>query len=205
MHVTDWTNIFEECYPEPGAEAHELSELVQGFGASLSAEELGEINSRLSNPFPPSDPLHASYSPFDPCRWKLPAGSLPADYLDFLSWSNGGEFRTGERWFQFFPATDPMHGVRAMLLAYHIPQYMPLALPFAMDGGGGIYLFDMRDPAAEPPIVWAHAGSIGWEPNNHVQLATSFLAACTGKTSPDAAWYALLSKPPREENDSRHE
>ncbi|WP_395745187.1 SMI1/KNR4 family protein [Prosthecobacter sp.] len=190
--MPDWPSIFEERYPSPGAGARELSKFVRTFGAALSSKELHEIKSGQSNPFPPTDPLYASYSPFDPRDWKLPAGALPADYLNFLAWSNGGEFRTGSRWFQFMPAIDPMHGVRAMLLAYHIPQYMPLALPFAMDGGGGIYLFDMRDPAGEPPIVWAHAGSLGWRPDEHVQLGGSFLAACTDKTAPDEDWILRL-------------
>ncbi len=186
MHVTDWPRIFEELYPVPGAGEHEISLLVHTFGVALSAEELSAIRSGQINPYPPTHPLYASYAPFDPRRWKFPAGALPADYLDFLSWSNGGEFRTGDRWFQFFPATDPVHGLRAMLLAYRIPQYMPFALPFAMDGGGGFYLFDMRDPADEPPIVWAHAGSFGWAPDEHVPLAASFLAACAGRSAPDA-------------------
>lgn len=183
--MIEWPSIFEERYPTAGANAHELAVLVRSFGEALSAEELHFIKTGQSNPYPPSHPLYASYSPFDPRRWKFPLGTLPAEYMDFLSWSNGGEFRTGERWFQFFPAVDPDHGVRAMLLAYHIPEYMPLALPFAMDGGGGIYLFDMRDPASAPPIVWAHAGNLGWASDEHAPLAPNFLAACRGKTAPE--------------------
>jgi NAD(P)-dependent dehydrogenase (short-subunit alcohol dehydrogenase family) len=35
--------------------------------------------------------------PFDPARWRIPDRPIPASYLSFLRWSDGGEFQTGDR------------------------------------------------------------------------------------------------------------
>jgi hypothetical protein len=105
---------------------------------------------------------HDLYRPIDASRWQLPQRPLPTGYLDLLAWSDGGDFANGERWLQLFP-TDGPSGVRAMTLAYHLPEHMPAALPFASNGGGVFYLFDMREPDAdgEYPVVAALATSAG--------------------------------------------
>ncbi|MEW4571520.1 SMI1/KNR4 family protein [Tautonia sp. JC769] len=112
---------------------------------------------------------------------------LPPSYLSLLSWSDGGEFRTGGRWFQFFPALDPGHGVLAMSEAYGLPRFMPQALPLAFNGGGTFYLLDMRGPAAggEYPVVCSHAGNLGWSAEECVRVAGSFPEACRGTIDVD--------------------
>ena len=139
------------------------------------------------NAFPKHDPLHASWRPFDPSAWTIPARPLPPSYLSFIKWSNGGEFRTGERWFQFFPILDPTHGVGEMLLAYELPQYISHALPFAFNGAGTFYLFDMRRAAkrGEYPIMPSLSGNLGWEEDECYQIAESFEAACRDWGSPN--------------------
>ncbi len=178
--MVDWSAVFDEAYPEAGASADTLAQFATSFGSPLSKFEAKTIKAGQQNPFPTHDPLHATYRSFDPALWNLPNGPLPKAYLDFLKWSNGGEFRTGRRWFQFFPVMDPSHGVRAMLLAYHLPQYMPGALPIASNGGGTFYLFDMRQspPYGEYSVVGAHSGSLGWQADKCIQVADSFLTAC---------------------------
>jgi SMI1 / KNR4 family (SUKH-1) len=178
--VIDWSSMFDEAFPAAGASVADLERFVATVGQPLSAGEVNGINQGQQNPFPQSDPSYESWRPFDPSLWTVPDRPLPPSYLAFLAWSNGGEFRTGERLFQFFPAIDPGHGVRAMLLAYHLPQYMPGALPFAFDGAGTFYLFDMRQAAqrGEYPVVQAHAGCLGWEPDACATIAESFEAAC---------------------------
>lgn len=185
--MNDWPSVFDEAHPVAGASMADLDLFVATVGQPLTPDEVDTIKRGLHNPFPKSDPLHASWRPFDPALWVVPDRPLPAAYLAFLAWSDGGEFRTGERWFQFFSTRDPGHGVRAMLLAYHLPQYMPGALPLAFNGGGTFYLFDLRQPASdgEYPIVAAHAGSLGWEPDEHVRIADSFEAACRGTVCVD--------------------
>jgi hypothetical protein len=107
--------------------------------------------------------------------------------LEFLRWSNGGWCRSGEREFGFFPTSDPKHGVRAMTLAYNLPEYIPGALPFAFNGCGTFYLFDMRRDAIAGayPVVCAHAGNKGWEPDQCWPIADSFEAAYRGKLGVD--------------------
>src|SRR5436190_2049886 len=97
-----WHRIFDESYPEPGASPAEVALLVPEIARPLSGAEIEEINRGQGNPFPTGDPLHANYRPFDATTWTLPPWPLPNAYLSFLQHSNGGEFRTGERWFQFF-------------------------------------------------------------------------------------------------------
>jgi hypothetical protein len=177
-----WDEVFDESHPVKPATAAVIARFVSSANKPLSSKDIAAITRAQSNPFPKSDPLHAAFRPFDPSRWVIPSRPLPESYLDFLKWSNGGEFRSGERLFQFFPAQSAAHGVRAMLLAYHVPQYMPAALPFAFDGSGTFYLFDMRDPAiaGEYPIGCVSSGSLGWGPEEYIRIADSFHAACRG-------------------------
>lgn len=74
-----------------------------------------------------------------------------------------------------------------MMLAYHLPEYMPGALPIAFNGGGTFYLFDMREPAkkGEYPVVCSHSGKLGWDTDECVRIADSFLSACQGSVNVD--------------------
>ncbi len=183
----DWSSIFDESRPGSGASDADIGLFVAAIGKPLSEEEVAEVNRNQRNPFPASDPFHAAYRPFDPSRWEMPKRPLPADFLSFLRWCNGGWCRTGDREFRFFPISDPAHGVREMTLAYHLPQHMPGALPFAFNGGGTFYLFDMREQAdrGNYPVVCAHAGALGWGPNEHWVVADSVVAAFRGSVNVD--------------------
>jgi hypothetical protein len=189
--MIDWSSVFDEAYPVAGATAADLDRFQATVGKPLSASEIKWINQQQQNPFPKGDPLRASWQPHDPSLWVIPDRPLPPSYLSFLGWSNGGQFRTGRRWFDpFFPALDKVHGVRAMLVAYFLPQWLPGALPFAFDGGGTFYLFDMRRAArrGEYPVVCSHAGNLGWEPDACIQIAKSFQAACRGTVNVRHLW-----------------
>jgi hypothetical protein len=183
----DWAAVFDEAYPEPGASAEALERFVAGVARPLSADEVRAATAAQRNPFPPHDPHHAVWRPLDPARWAIPDRPLPASYLSFLRWSDGGWFRSGDREFGFFPTLDPTGGVRAMMLAYEVPQYMPGAVPVAFNGGGTFYLLDLRRPAAggEYPVVAAHAGHLGWGPDACRPVADTFLAACRGTANVD--------------------
>ncbi len=112
----------------------------------------------------------------------MPNFGLPGSYLSFLRWSNGGNFVKGKREFGFFPAVDSRCGVRAMMLVYHLPEYMPGAVPFAFDGAGSFYLFDMREPPIDDefPVVLSHAGSLGWGEEDCERLADDFVRLLVG-------------------------
>lgn len=193
----DWSSIFDESIPAPGASDAEIERFVATIGKSLSVAEVAEVNRGQHNPFPASAPFHASYRPFDPSGWVIPTGPLPPDYLSFLRWSNGGWCRTGDREFGFFPTDHPTGGIRQMMLAYRFPEYMPGALPFALNGGGTFYLFDMREPArgGNYPVVCTRGGSMGWGPvgpagdaknvDGFWFVADSFEAACRGSINVD--------------------
>lgn len=121
----------------------------------------------------------------DPSEWTLPTGPLPSDWLAFLAWSDGGAFRIRDRYIQLFPSMDPNNGVRAMMLAYMVPAYMPGALPFALDGGGRLFLFDCRDPCRggiSAPVVRIGAGALGWDADC-TPVAPSFTAAMCGRSA----------------------
>jgi hypothetical protein len=183
----DWTSIFDEARPACGASEAAIERFVATIGQPLSAAEIAEINRDQENPFRSTDPLHAAYRPFDPSGWVLPSRPLPQDYLSFLRWSNGGWCSTGDREFGFFPTEDPTNCVRDMMLAYHLPQYMPGALPFAFNGGGTFCLLDMREPAQDGnyPVVCASAGDLGWEPDQYWFVADCFVSACRGSLNVD--------------------
>jgi hypothetical protein len=74
-----------------------------------------------------------------------------------------------------------------MLLGYHLPQYMPGALPIGFNGGGTLYLLDLREPAidGEYPLVCAHAGYLAWSQQACHPVAPTFIEACRGGVDVD--------------------
>lgn len=181
MAGVQWDEVFTKRSRAKGATEAELLSFVSSLFLPLTGEEVAAITTSQSNPFPASDPLHDAYKPFDPRNWRLPGTPLPASYLDFLRWSNGGSFLNGDRRFDpVFAANE----VRGYLLSYHIPQYMPGAVPFAFDGGGRFYLFDMRQGPTdgEYPVLFVGSGNLGYADTVHA--GTSFIDACTRSTDP---------------------
>jgi hypothetical protein len=177
-----WDTVFEMNYQTyPGLQEEELENFQHAWPMPLTDLEVQEIVGRQRNPFPVTDQLNPQYTPFDPNLWSIPHQALPASYLDFLRYSNGGEFGNGDRYFQFFSAAE----LRSMLLAYEFPEYMPGAVPFAMDGSGNHYIWDMRSarPDREYPILVSHSGNLGYE--DAIQIADTFLDLCLGTTSAD--------------------
>ncbi|WP_334077144.1 SMI1/KNR4 family protein [Paenibacillus sanfengchensis] len=158
----DWKSIFEVCYTKrPGLREDQLEEFLSRWHAPLTELEISE------------------YGPADSKLWRIPAKPLPASYTSFLRFSDGGEFANGERYFQFFGSAE----IRSMLLAYEFPQYMPGAVPFAMDGNGNHYVWDMRaDPHdQEYPILIASSGNLGFA--DTVTIAQTFAELCRGTTA----------------------
>ncbi|MFI5932311.1 SMI1/KNR4 family protein [Actinoplanes sp. NPDC051494] len=178
----EWSTVFAHSEPCPGAGTRALDEFARRVRGGPDAVETAEIIGQQRNPFPPGDPSHPLYQPLDPSGWLLPDRDLPRSYLALLAFSDGGSFGNGDRLIQLFP-TDGPAGVRAMTFAYHLPASMPGALPFAFNGGGVFYLFDMRDAAddtGEYPVVAAHAGSSGWAADDHWPVAPTLAEACHG-------------------------
>ncbi len=138
-----WDTFFDTSTNADGASSEVIAEFSHTALRPLSIDEVAEVNVTQQNPFLASDPLHSTYQPFDAANWTMPPFSFPNSYLSFLRWSNGGNFTKGDREFGFFPALDATCGVRTMMHAYHIPEYMQNAVPFAFDGAGTFYLFDM--------------------------------------------------------------
>lgn len=186
MHMQDeaavrWSSVFKRCYRANGATREDIQAIFSLLAMPLSEEEVASINSSQTNPFPKTDPLYNTYKPQDAARWVLPTKPLPPSYLAFLCWSNGGSFFNDDRSFDpFFSAAK----IRGYLLGYHVPQYMPGAMPFAFDGGGRFYLFDMRlDPVGgEYPILFVGSGNLNYD--DAVLVAPSFPDACRGTSNP---------------------
>lgn len=173
-----WAAIFDVRAPERPASATAILQLGRDIGRAVSRLEAAEIRQSDSNPFPQSDPLHSAWRPLNPERWTWPSDrALPDSYLSFLRFSNGGYFETGERVFQMFGTK-----VRDMMLAYRFPEFAPLAVPFALNGGGVFYFFDMRAPPnarGEYPVLCAPSGAL--RVDDVPRVAGSFVEACTGR------------------------
>ena len=175
---TAWPTLFDEVF-ERAAPADAAA--VGAVLAPLSAGEVAAVVAELRNPWPPTSPHFATYRPLDPSKWSLPRPPLPTSYVDFLAWSDGASWRTGQREFSCFGCKH----LREYLLHYHFPQYMPGALPIGLDGGGVFGVFDLRDdPPRNGPsdAVWAiGSGNLGWE--DAVKVADSFVEFCRGRTA----------------------
>ena len=156
-----------KCQVESPASDDDITKLLASVFAPLTYKEIDSLISEHEKAVGEGsfDP------PFDPSAWKLPKPHLPESYLNFLRFSNGGYFAGTSR------DLDPLFAanqVREYMLAYSIPRWMPLSCPIGFDGGGTFYLLDMRDTssAGEYPILFSHAGNLGYE--DAVVLADSF-------------------------------
>ena len=178
-------SLIQFDYVEQNAGASELE--IQVFTESvfnpLTQAEIDRINRSQQNPFPKNDRYYDLYHPFDPSVWILPKGKLCGDFFTFMKWSNGGAFYLGERIIQLFALEE----IRGFMLAYNIPEYMPKALPFAFNGGGRFYLFDMRNKSnnGEYPIVCAPAGGLGWSEDSFRVVSSTFQGVFTDSFSID--------------------
>ncbi|MAX35765.1 MAG: SMI1/KNR4 family protein [Gimesia sp.] len=173
----DWENVFQYVAKDIPATVDDITYLQKSVLAPLTKSEIVEINSQQQNPFSVSDPLHEKYQTIDPSKWDIPMRQFPDAFVAFLEWSNGGNFLRGEREFNMFCTKS----IRGYLLAYQIPAYMPGAVPFAFDGGREFYLFDMREEMndGEYPILMAHSESLGWDQDDAIRIADTFIEAIT--------------------------
>lgn len=112
-------------------------------------------------------------------RWieknKFPQKSLPYDYISLMHESNGGIYMNGEREYQFLSLKE----VTEYYEAYMFSEYMPYAYPFAMDGCGNFYVFNLR---TDDECVYAvSAGNMGWESDECYKIAKTFKECLTQK------------------------
>lgn len=98
----------------------------------------------------------------------FPSQVVPEDYKTLISESNGGIFLYGEREYQFLALEE----VIEYYDLYHFSEFMPFAYPFAMDGCGNFYIFNMRYDDASVYAVCA--GDMGWEEDECYFVANSF-------------------------------
>lgn len=148
MNVDGWAERFDRTFPVAGALDAEIETLESGLFAPLSR---GEIQSAVR-----------SHAP-RPESWALPSlKPLSASHRRFLKWSNGGSFFGPNRSFDPILSTTE---VREYLIAYGFLHWMPGAVPFAMDGGGNFFVFDMRNEpsGSEYPVYFVQAGDLGWD------------------------------------------
>ena len=167
----DWPAVFTEINrKEDGLAASVLARELENLQRPFERDEIKEVLSvepRLTSLLNPLARVGD--------RW-------PGSWLSLLSWSNGGDFINGERCFQdMFSVAQ----VREYTTLYGIPNYLPDAIPFAMDGGAGIYFFDARQPpdAGEYPVVFCHSSEVGGGWEAVTPLNRSFLSCCQSKKS----------------------
>lgn len=98
----------------------------------------------------------------------FPISKLPDDYLELLRESNGGDFRKGEAEYQMFSLLEVIEYYEM----YNFSDFMPYALPFAMDGCGEFYLFNMR--WNDGGVYKVHSCDMGWNSGQCRLIANSF-------------------------------
>jgi hypothetical protein len=153
----NFEHLFDEVHPESGASPIELNQLANEL--TLFYAQLSQNHHQTQTDFIAS--LHNS------------------SYFQLLTWSNGGAFCKGQRWYDWLFAT---HEVLGITNAYNVPKYMPAALPFAFDGGGIFYVFDLRQPSKlqNCPIYCVSAGYLCWNADAAILVANSFDQALDG-------------------------
>jgi hypothetical protein len=169
MTTPNWAALFDEAYPEPPVPPQYLAGgVIEDYlFAPPSEEELKELVARE----------------VVPTFWEITHRPLPPSYKAFLGWSNGGTFVAGDREFQMLKVQE----LREYLLLYDFPRDMPGSVPFALDGAGGFYLFDLRNPPddrGEYPVLFAPGTDLGY--GSAVVLGRSFEEVLRDRRSPQA-------------------
>ena len=108
---------------------------MQAASGDSAAEVLADFERR-----PPADAAD-----IEAIRNQFP--QLPADYLQFMEASNGGEGPVGTAGYL---RLWPLEAVEQNSRDYNVENAAPHLLLFATDLGGTMYAFDLRDP---PRIV----------------------------------------------------
>jgi hypothetical protein len=75
--------------------------------------------------------------------------TFPADYVDLITWSNGGDFRFGKRYFRLWPIEDVVPGNMQL----DVQVYLPGMVAIGSDAGEILYLFDYRVDRTQPRLV----------------------------------------------------
>jgi hypothetical protein len=166
MTPIDWSAIFEHADRNPPLSA-DLREAVSASVCSALDPDEQQAIREAGGP--------------DPDLWVFPARLLPASYLEFLCWSNGGFFVNGDRELGMLSAEE----LREYLLTYEVPYYLPGTVPFALDGNGNFYLFDLRNPPdvdGEYPILFTSTENLSFDVARIV--GQSFPEVCRGRTNP---------------------
>jgi hypothetical protein len=175
----DWERVFDIRHQESGASLPMIESALDSFRQPMSSSEIADVLRKQTNPFPSTHPLHSTYYPIDPRHWRFPQGELPPLFVELIQWSNGGDISNDS--VAFFPLLS-CDDWRGYSIAYMVPEFMPQAFPFALNGGGSLYVFDMREPAkdGEYPIWLVDAGALSFDDAEFV--AAEFIKALGSKT-----------------------
>jgi len=175
----DWSEVFDQIFERQSPASDDA---IATVFAPLTQAEIESIISDQRNPWRVDDLRHASWKPIDPRTWALPSHSLPPQYVDFLKWSDGAAWQTGEREFSCFGCAD----LRSYMLNYHFPEYQPGAVPIGLDGGGIFGVFDLRTPSNHQ-VLAVGSGVPDW--SDVLPIAETFEAFCRDTTRvADAYW-----------------
>ena len=88
---------------------------------------------------------------------QFPICELSHTYIELLNESNGGDFTIGNREYQLLSAEEALQAYQS----YNFSIYMPFAFPFAMDGCGNFYIFNLREK--DDCIYAVSASDLEWE------------------------------------------
>ena len=100
--------------------------------------------------------------------------TLPADYLNFLRVSNGGEGgeEAGSKWLNLWHTQE----VIALNKDYQVQKYLPAMWGFGSDGGGTLFAFDADNKICSVPF-----GDFGTE--SVLVVASDFASFISGFTN----------------------
>ncbi len=114
---------------------------------------------------------------------------FPADYVELITWSNGLDFRWGERYFRLWA----VHRVPQRNSALDIQAAHPGAVAIGGDAGELLYLLDYSVAPTSPRLIEVDTDMLGLEFTVQGSSLTDALYAWSGLTSARQALLQCLA------------
>ncbi|GEM_PF-3383546 len=158
-----------------------LIQFQDEWNLPLSDVEINELRKNDNQPSYWNREIYGKWEPKKFENWTFPNGRFPQEFIRLMKYYGGCNFLKGDREFCVFGIEE----LRAMNIAYELPEYIEGAVSIGLDGAGNHVIFDMRQVKTmhHYKIYGVHSSNLDW--GSAKLLANNFLEFLNGTQNID--------------------